>query len=215
VANPGVEPFFILDDKGEVKFWEYTEGLHKHSVQSLRMVTETLVWHMSGAFEVGYVHLGTLFSSTPLPFPLGSDSSLDCGQELKERSHRKSLFIHHGSGVWAALPHQRALVEVAKKRLSKKSAEADELRVITTTLKEEAVQARDAAAEACEDAAKAREEVAKAREDLAPLLARVKEFEEDVALVSGQRDALNVQIRLASARISTLTEEVKVLKGTV
>jgi BMFP domain-containing protein YqiC len=39
---------------------------------------------------------------------------------------------------------------------------------------------------------KAQEEVAKAREDLAPLLARVKELEEDVALVSGQRDALNV-----------------------
>jgi hypothetical protein len=43
--------------------------------------------------------------------------------------------------------------------------------------------------------AKAREEATKAREDLVSLLARVKELEEDVALVSGQRDALNVQIR--------------------
>jgi hypothetical protein len=34
--------------------------------------------------------------------------------------------------------------------------------------------------------------VAKACEDLAPLLARVKEREEDVALVSGQHDALNI-----------------------
>jgi hypothetical protein len=34
--------------------------------------------------------------------------------------------------------------------------------------------------------------VAKAREDLAQLLECVKELEEDVALVSGQRDALNV-----------------------
>jgi hypothetical protein len=41
--------------------------------------------------------------------------------------------------VWATLPRQWALVEEANKRLSKKSAEADELRVITTTLKEEAV----------------------------------------------------------------------------
>jgi BMFP domain-containing protein YqiC len=40
--------------------------------------------------------------------------------------------------------------------------------------------------------AKAQEEAAKAREDLAPLLARVKELEEDVALVSCQCDALNV-----------------------
>jgi hypothetical protein len=34
--------------------------------------------------------------------------------------------------------------------------------------------------------------VAKAHEDLTPLLARVKELEEDVALVVGQRDALNI-----------------------
>jgi Zn-finger protein len=91
---------------------------------------------MSGAFEVGYVYFGALFSSTPL-FPLGSDFSLDYDQELKERSCHKSLFIHHESGVCLVLPHQRALVEEANKRLSKKSAEADELRVITTVLKEE------------------------------------------------------------------------------
>jgi hypothetical protein len=43
-----------------------------------------------------------------------------------------------------------------------------------------------------EDVARAWEEAAKAHEDLAPLLARVKELEEDVALVSGQRDTLNI-----------------------
>jgi hypothetical protein len=43
----------------------------------------------------------------------------------------------------------------------------------------------------------------------------VKGLEEDVALVSGQHDALNVQIRQASARVGTLTEEVKTLKGIV
>jgi hypothetical protein len=36
-----------------------------------------------------------------------------------------------------------------------------------------------------EDVARAREEAAKACEDLAPLLARVKELEEDIALVGG------------------------------
>jgi chromosome segregation ATPase len=43
----------------------------------------------------------------------------------------------------------------------------------------------------------------------------VKELEEDVALISGQRDALNVQIGLVSARVVTLTEEVAALKDTV
>jgi hypothetical protein len=47
------------------------------------------------------------------------------------------------------------------------------------------------------------------------LLARVKELEEDVTLVSGQCDTLNVQIGMASARVETLEDEVTTLKGTV
>jgi hypothetical protein len=43
----------------------------------------------------------------------------------------------------------------------------------------------------------------------------VKELKEDVTLVSDQRDALNVQIGMASARIGTLENEVTTLKGTV
>jgi hypothetical protein len=40
--------------------------------------------------------------------------------------------------VWAALTRQQALVEEANKRLSKKSAKADELRVIHAAVREEA-----------------------------------------------------------------------------
>jgi hypothetical protein len=72
------------------------------------------------------------------PFPLCSDFGFDRDQELKERSRRKSLFIRHESGVWAVLSRQRALVEDANKRLSKKSAEADEFCVVHIALKEEA-----------------------------------------------------------------------------
>jgi hypothetical protein len=48
-----------------------------------------------------------------------------------------------------------------------------------------------------------------------PLLACVKELEEDVALVSGRRDALNVQIGMASTHVRTLENEVMMLKGMV
>jgi chromosome segregation ATPase len=65
------------------------------------------------------------------------------------------------------------------------------------------------------DATKAQEEAAKTHEDHTPLLVRVKDLEEDVALVSGQRDALNVQIGLVSARFETLKNEVVMLKETV
>jgi chromosome segregation ATPase len=43
----------------------------------------------------------------------------------------------------------------------------------------------------------------------------VKELEEDIALVSGQRDALNVLIGMASARVMTLENEVATLKETI
>jgi hypothetical protein len=47
------------------------------------------------------------------------------------------------------------------------------------------------------------------------LLALVKELEEDVTLVDGQRDALNIQIGMASAHVRTLEDEVVTLKGMV
>jgi hypothetical protein len=43
----------------------------------------------------------------------------------------------------------------------------------------------------------------------------VKELEEDVTLVSGQRDALNVQIGMSFARVGTLENKIATLKGTV
>jgi chromosome segregation ATPase len=82
-------------------------------------------------------------------------------------------------------------------------------------VREEAAQAREAVAKAREDTTKAQEEAAKACEDHASLLACVKELKKDVALVSGQRDALNVQIRLVSARVETLENEVLMLKEIV
>jgi hypothetical protein len=82
-------------------------------------------------------------------------------------------------------------------------------------VREKAAQAREAEAKAREDATRAREEAAKAREDHAPLLVRVKELEEDIALVGGQHDAFNIQVRMASAHVRTLEDEVVMLKGTV
>jgi hypothetical protein len=109
---------------------------------------------MSGVFEVNCICLDVFFWLDP-PFPLGSDFGFDRDQELKDES-----------GVWGALPRQRALVEDANKRLSKKSAEVDELCIAHAMLKEEAAQARDAMTKAHDDAIKAQEEVAKTHEDL-------------------------------------------------
>jgi chromosome segregation ATPase len=89
-----------------------------------------------------------------------------------------------------------------------------ELRVAYAAVKEEA-QAWEAEATAREDTTRAREEAAKAREDLVPLLARVKELERDIALVSGQRDALNILVGMVSARVKTLEDKVATLRWTI
>jgi hypothetical protein len=115
-SNPSAETFFALNDKDEVQHWEFVEGLRKHSVQSLGMVADTLVRGMSEAFEVSRVHLS--FLAFYPSFLLGSDLRFNCGQELKEHSRRKSLFIRHESGIWVALARQWALVEEANKWLS-------------------------------------------------------------------------------------------------
>jgi hypothetical protein len=67
------------------------------------MVVDTLVRQMSRAFEVSRACL--TFHLARTPFFLGFDFGFNRGQELKEQSRHKSLFIHHESGVWAALPH--------------------------------------------------------------------------------------------------------------
>jgi hypothetical protein len=54
-SNPSAEPFFALDDKDEVHQWEYLEGLRKHTMQSLRVVLDTLAQGMSEAFEVSRI----------------------------------------------------------------------------------------------------------------------------------------------------------------
>jgi hypothetical protein len=70
-SNPSAEPFFVLDDKDKVQHWEFVIGPRKHSVQSLRMVVDTLVWGMSEAFEVSRVRLSFLVFYPS--FLLGSD----------------------------------------------------------------------------------------------------------------------------------------------
>jgi hypothetical protein len=54
-SSPSAKPFFALDNKDEVQHWEFVKGLRKHSLQSLCMVTDTLVRGMLEAFEVSQV----------------------------------------------------------------------------------------------------------------------------------------------------------------
>jgi hypothetical protein len=91
-SNPSVEAFFALDDKDKVQHWEFIEGLRKHSVQSLRMVTDTLVRGMSEAFEVSWVRLSFLAFYPPFSLVLILGLTV-------VRNSRSDLAVSHSSSI--------------------------------------------------------------------------------------------------------------------
>jgi hypothetical protein len=102
-SNPNVMPFFALDYKDEVQHWEYIEGLHKHSVQSLWMVADTLVWGMSEAFEVSHVCLSFLAYIPPFSLILILGLTM-------VRNSRSNLAASHSSFIVRAAYGRRLLV---------------------------------------------------------------------------------------------------------
>jgi hypothetical protein len=79
------------------------EGLCKHSVQSLRMVTDTLVWRMSEAFEVSRVRLSFLAFHPPFSLVLILDLTM-------VRSSRSVLTASHSSFVMRVAYGRRLLI---------------------------------------------------------------------------------------------------------
>ena len=88
-------------------------------------------------------------------------------QELETRSLGKSVFLRRERDVWDQLQRQKGLLAGAKKLLAVRSAEVEDLRLRCVDMKAEA---------------------AMAREQAAPLAARIKELEEELTRVAGERD---------------------------
>ncbi|XP_066384925.1 uncharacterized protein [Miscanthus floridulus] len=90
--------------------------------------------------------------------------------ELEARSFGKSLFLRRERGVWDELCRQRELLAHANELLSARSAEAEDLRLRCDNREAEA---------------------ATAQGQVTPLVARVKELEEELTRVADERDASN------------------------
>ncbi|XP_066360887.1 uncharacterized protein [Miscanthus floridulus] len=93
-------------------------------------------------------------------------------QELEARSFGKSLFLRRERGVWDELCRQRELLAHANELLSARSTEAEDL---------------------CLHCDNREAEAATAQGQVAPLVARVKELEEELTRVADERDASNSQ----------------------
>ena len=86
-------------------------------------------------------------------------------QELEARSLGKSSFLRQERDVWDQLRQQKDLLANANDLLSTRSMEAEDLRLRYADMKAE---------------------VAMAREQAAPLVARIKELEEELTRVAGE-----------------------------
>ena len=90
-------------------------------------------------------------------------------QELETRSLGKSVFLRRERDVWDQLQRQKGLLADANELLLARSAKVEDLHLRCADMKAEA---------------------ATAQEQVAPLAARVKELEEELTRVAGERDAL-------------------------
>ena len=88
-------------------------------------------------------------------------------QELEAQSLGKSLFLRQERDVWDQLEQQKDLLAKANRLLSVRSVEVEDLRLRCADMKVEA---------------------ATAWEQAAPLAARIKELEEELTWVAGERD---------------------------
>ena len=102
------------------------------------------------------------------------------------------MFLRQERDVWDQLGQQRDLLANTNKLLSARSAEAEDLRLH------------------CADMwAKA----ATAREQVTPLVARVKELEEEVTRVADERDALLSRVEEATVSAKSVAAQLGETKG--
>ena len=113
-------------------------------------------------------------------------------QELETRSLGKSVFLRWERDIWDQLEQQRGLLAGANELLAAWSAEVEDLRL------------------RCADA---RVEVVTAQGQVAPLTARVKELEEELTRVAGDRDAFRSQAKEATASGRALAGQLGAKQG--
>ena len=87
------------------------------------------------------------------------------------------MFLHQERDVWDQLGQQKDLLANTNKLLSARSTEAEDLRLRCADMKAEA---------------------ATAREQATPLAARIKELEEELTRVAGERDAFRSRVEEAT-----------------
>jgi hypothetical protein len=121
-------------------------------------------------------------------------------------STAKSLFIRHETDVWGSLRSLRAALAEANERLTQRSTEVADLRLLCDELEVEA-----AAAQA--EAASARTEAQQRQLELGQVIGEQDQSRSQAAEVVGWAEALRGQLAEVSARAGALAEDLAVAVG--
>ena len=148
---------FALEDVAEGGRWDTLEQYRELAVQSMQTAMSVMQRDLPSVTQVriSLCRVALFFLRAPLAV---FDVRLCPFQELETRSLGKSLFLRRERGVWEQLRWQKGLLADAQELLSVRSAEVEDLRLRCVDLKAE---------------------VAMAKEQSAPLVAKIKELEEE------------------------------------
>jgi hypothetical protein len=130
------KPLFALDDEREEQAWDELCECAEATVGSLRSTLEVLSRDFSRILQVRIPGIPFMWSRHSLWRP----ASLP--QDLTDLSTAKSSFIRRDADVWGSLWFLRTTLAEAIKRLSQRSAEAADLRLLCDELGAEAAAAR-------------------------------------------------------------------------
>lgn len=164
------KPLFVLDDEREEQSWDELRECAEATVGSLRSTLEVL--------------------SRDVPRIL---------QDLTDLSTAKSSFIHSEADVWGSLRFLRTALAEATERLSQRSAEAADLRLLCDELGAEA--------------AAARAEAQRRQLELGQVIDERDQSRGRAAEAESRAEALGGQLAEASARAGALAADLAVAVG--
>jgi hypothetical protein len=188
-----LDPLFVLDDEREEQSWDGLRECAEATVGSIRSTLEVLCRDVPKILQV-------MISSIPFTWlrrSLWHPTSFP--QDVTDLSAAKSSFIRREADVWGSLQFLRTTLARATERLSQRSAEVADLRLLCVDLGAEA--------------AAARAEAQRQQLELGQVIGEWDQSWGRAAVAESQAEDLGVQLAEASARARAFAADLAVAQA--
>jgi hypothetical protein len=187
------DPLFVLDDEREEQSWDGLRECAEVTVGSLRLTLEVLCRDVPKILQVTISGIPFTWSRRSLWHPASFP------QDLTDLSAAKSSFIRREADVWGSLRFLRTTLAEATERLSQRSAEVADLRLLCVDLGVEA--------------AAARVEAQRQQLELGQVIGERDQSRGWAAEAESRAEALGDQLAEASARAGALAADLAVAQA--